>query len=160
MLLDRPKYGNHMMDNVEILWKFYQEHCSWERHHEQQRSLSTNLLIAVAAGIIGVVTFDKQLNNTDLPLTIFLIMQGIFGAIFSAKIYECFCMHQNRANHYRKEIDALFPQAKILSIRDKADLENLNRFRELHPLRLHRFWIGLHLLITVFGIVLTILIVV
>jgi len=149
-----------MLDKGDMLWKLYQEHCTWERHHEQQRSLSTNLLLAVAAGILGVVTFDKQLNNTDLPLTIFLIMQGIFGAIFSAKIYECFCMHQNRANHYRKALDSQFSEARILAIRQDADDENQDRFPKLHDLRLHRFWIGLHLLITVFGIVLTILIII
>jgi hypothetical protein len=147
-----------MQNQTDILWKFYQEHCTWERHHEQQRASVTNLLLAVAAGVLGIVTFDKQLNNTDLPLTIFLIMQGIFGAIFSAKIYECFCMHQNRANHYRKALDFLLPDAKILKIRQDADNENEARFPKLHALRLHKFWIGLHLLITLFGAVLTILI--
>ena len=58
-----------MSDKGDILWRLYQEHCTWERHHEQQRSLSTNLLLAVAAAILGVVTFDKQLNNTYRPPT-------------------------------------------------------------------------------------------
>ena len=147
-----------MLDKGDILWKLYQEHCTWERHHEQQRSLSTNLLLIVAAGILGVVTFDKQLNNTDLPLTVFLIMLGIFGAIFSAKVYEAFSMHQNRANHYRKALDSQFSEARILVIRDDADTENKARFRKLRHIRLYQFWIGLHLLITVFGVVLTILI--
>jgi hypothetical protein len=144
-----------MRDEPELLWKFYQEHCTWERHHEQQRTSVTNLFLAVAAAVLGVVTLDRELSSADLPLTIFLIVQGFFGSVFVAKHYEVFCMHQSRAGQYREALDSMYPGAGVLSRRLKADEENAARFPHLHRLRLNRFWVGLHVLIALFGAVLT-----
>jgi hypothetical protein len=149
-----------MRDETEILWKFYQEHCTWERHHEQQRASVTNLFLAVAAAVLGVVAFDRTLGASDLPLTIFLIVQGFFGSVFVAKHYQVFAMHQSRAYQYREALSSMFPETGILSRRCKADEGNVARFPRLHKLRLNRFWVGLHVLIALFGAVLTAIIVV
>lgn len=144
-----------MAEPSDILWNFYQEHCVWERHHEAQRTSMTTLFVAIAAGVLGVITFDSKLNFTDLPLTAFLAMLGLFGAIFAAKHYERFCQHQERANQYRRALDAQFPSAGILSLRFAADEKVHAKFPRLRKLRLHSFWIGLHILIALFGTVLT-----
>jgi len=144
-----------MKDEAEILWKLYQEHCTWERHHEQQRASVTNFFIAVAAGILGVISLDQGLTENDLPLTVFLTAQGLFGALFAAKHYEVFSMHQSRAGQYRDALDSLFPDAQILYRRNRADEKTAARFPRLHRLRLNKFWVGLQLLIALFGVVLT-----
>ena len=144
-----------MRDEAEIIWKLYQEHCTWERHHEQQRTSVTNLFLAVAAAVLGVISLDRELSGSDLPLTIFLIVQGFFGSVFVAKHYEVFSTHQSRAGHYREALDSIYPGAGILSNRVKADKENAARFPHLHKLRLNKFWVGLHILIALFGAVLT-----
>jgi hypothetical protein len=145
-----------MADSSDILWNLYEQHCEWERHHEEQRASGTGLLIGIAAGVLGLITFDGHLNTGDLPLTIFLVMQGAFGALLAAKHYERFRMHQQRANQYRDLLDARFPDAKINSLRREADENNKLKFPNLHKIRLHHFWVGLHLLITLFGLVLTV----
>jgi hypothetical protein len=89
-----------MDDQLELTWRFYQEHCAWERHHESQRGSATNLLLIISAGILGIMTYDGTIGITDLPLAVFLIIQGIFGAIFVEKQYECFARHQRRAGKY------------------------------------------------------------
>lgn len=144
-----------MRDEAEMLWKFYQEHCTWERHHEQQRASATNLFLAVAAAVLSVVAFDGELSGSDLPLTIFLIVQGFFGSVFVAKHYQVFAVHQSRAGQYREALDSMFPEAGILSRRHKAEEENAARFPRLHRSRLNKFWVGLHVLIALFGAVLT-----
>lgn len=145
-----------MTDKSDILWNLYQEHCTWERHHEEQRASGTGLLLAVAAGVIGLVTFDGHINGSDIPLTVFLVMQGLFGALLAAKHYERFCLHRQRSNEYRDVLDALFPEAKIISLRRQADEKHNRTFPWLHKLRLNHFWVGLHLLIASVGMVLTI----
>jgi hypothetical protein len=120
----------------------------------------TNLFLAVAAAVLGVVAFDRTLGASDLPLTIFLIVQGFFGSVFVAKHYQVFAMHQSRAYQYREALSSMFPETGILSRRHKADEENVARFPRLHKLRLNRFWVGLHVLIALFGAVLTAIIVV
>ena len=81
------------MDKNEILWKLYEDNRNYARFHELQRSTATNLILAVSAGLIGLVTFDKNINLLDLPSVLFLDVLGIFGAIFSAKHYERARLH-------------------------------------------------------------------
>jgi len=57
---------------IDILWKMYEENVTEGRHHETQRATVTNLVIAIAAGVLALVTFDKGITLIDLPLTIFL----------------------------------------------------------------------------------------
>lgn len=144
-----------MADQTDVLLNIYQEHCAWERHHEEQRATVTNLLIAVAAGVISVITFDGKLSTADFPLALFLVMQGIFGALFTAKHYERFAMHQKRADLYRKTLDSLYPETNIIFIRKSADEEHALEYPWFHRLPLNKFWISLHLIIAVFGCILS-----
>jgi hypothetical protein len=144
-----------MADSSGILWNFYQEHSAWERHHEEQRASVTNILLVVAAGVLSVITFDG-ISRADLPLTIFLIMQGLFGALFVAKQYERFARHQRLAGKYRQALDDRFPESQIITLRELADKEQEKEYRILFDkIRLNKLWVGLHLLIALFGVVLT-----
>ena len=145
-----------MNNEADVLWNLYEEHCTWERHHETQRTSVTSLLVAVTAGVLSVIAFDHSLSRSDMPLTFFLTVIGIFGAVFSAKHYERFSMHQERANQYRALMDGMFPALLILQTRAKADNLVATRFPCLHNLRLHYFWVGLHVLIALLGMALTI----
>ncbi len=145
-----------MSDKIDVLLDLYNEHCDWERHHETQRSSVTSILIAVAAGILGVVTFDGHINAVDVPLTGFLVFLGIFGALFSAKQYNSFSKHQERANKIREALDAALPDAKILELRKAADAACENKDRFISRLRLHHFWNALDILIALIGLLLTI----
>jgi uncharacterized membrane protein YidH (DUF202 family) len=144
-----------MPDKVDVLLDLYREHCNWERHHETQRSSVTSILVAVAAGILGIVTFDGHIDTIDLPLTSFLIILGCFGALFSAKQYNSFSQHQERANKIREALNTLVPDAKILELRKEADEICKKKNRMMSKMRLHYFWNSLHVLITIIGILLT-----
>ena len=142
---------------LDILWKNCQEHWLQGRHHEIQRSSVTNVLIAISSAIIGLVTFDKTIVISDLPLTIFLIILGVFGAVFSAKHYERFSFHISRARKYREEINKLFPDTPLRELIDKADEKHNRKHPRLRKLRLQYFWLGLYVLITLIGVMLTII---
>lgn len=150
-----------MKEKTELLWRFYQEHCAWERHHETQRSSATNLVLVVAAAVLSLVTINKSIDLSDLPLTIFLIVLGLFGSILSLKHYERFKRHQTLAETYRKALDEDIPEAQILSLRSKAENRHTDDYRAtycswIHRWRLHWLWIGLHLAVAVTGIVLSV----
>ncbi len=113
----------------------------------------TSLFVAIAAGVLGLVTFDGRVSPSDLPLSAFLLVLGIFGAVVSAKHYECFSMHQRRASKYREALEATSEGAGILALRLDADKENNLRFPRLHKLRLNQLWVGIHLVIGVVGAV-------
>lgn len=144
-----------MQDDVELIWNIYQEHCEWERHHEEQRASATNVLLAIAAAVLGLITYDQRVGRGDLPLALFLTLQGIYGALFMMKHYERFRMHRERAVGYRKELDVRFPQANLLQIRSAADQRNAENFPTIASLRLNWFWTGVHMLIAGGGLALT-----
>jgi len=140
----------------EILLAMYQDNIDQGRHHEIQRGNVTSAMLAIEAIIIGLITFDKQINLFDLPLTIMLIVLGVFGAGFTLKQYERFSLHMERARVYRGKLDELFMGGLISSLKNSADNKNNCKYPILSNLRLNYWWTGLHLSIAGTGIVLTI----
>jgi len=140
----------------DVLWKMYQEHCTQGRHHETQRSTVAGALIAIAGAVIGLVTFDKTVSPTDLPLTAFLFVLGAFGAVFSAKHYERFCLHMERARRHRDELDGLLPSSPLKRLKKEADAKHNAEFPRLKDLRLNRFWTWLYVLIAMLGLALSV----
>jgi lysylphosphatidylglycerol synthetase-like protein (DUF2156 family) len=141
----------------DVLWGMYQEHCTQGRHHETQRATVTNLIIAVAAGVLALLTFDKAINKFDLPLTVFLFMLGLFGAAFSTKHYERWSLHMQRARSYRNKLDALMFDNLINELKRDGDKKHEEEFKEEHKwqlkkIRLHQLWVSLHLLIAALGV--------
>jgi hypothetical protein len=141
----------------EVLWKMYQEHCTQGRHHELQRSSVASVLIAVSAAVIGVASFDRQLSLGDLPVTAIVVLLGTFGAMFSAKHYERFELHMERARRYRDALDDLLPGTPLYKIKMEADLQHNGKYSRLHRFRLHYFWVGLYLVIMSIGIVMSVM---
>lgn len=145
-----------MDDKRQILWGMYQEHCTQGRHHESQRSTVTSILLSVSAGGLALVSLDKQVTTGDIPIGLLLIGIGIFGAVFSAKLYERFRMHMKRARQYRDALEATIPDSDLKKLKRKADA----RHREdetLSNLPLNRLWICINLLVAILGVVVLVL---
>lgn len=149
------------MDEKDILWNMYQEHCAHGRHHENLRATTTNLLLVVAAGAIAVITHgDKSLALNNLPLAVLLVPIGLLGVLFSAKYHERFDMHMERARQYRDALENLVPASNIKALKSKADAKTEKKYPRLFHLRLYKFWMGLHFLVAMLGLILTVTIVV
>ena len=140
----------------EALWKLYLEHCTHVRHHETQRSMVAASILAIAAALIGLVTFDRAIRITDLPMTILLVFLGLFGALFSAKQYERASMHTERARHYRDAVDATLDGRPLKRLKQEADAEHRKDFKHLEKLRLNKFWVALYILLAAIGCALSI----
>lgn len=145
------------MDNADLWLKLFQEYAAEARHHEQQRATVTGFFSALAAGVLTLVGFDKSLSLSDLPAALFLISIGVFGCIFSAKQYERYYVCMERARQYRGALEETVPGSRVLELKRTADKLAANRFPRLHRWRLGLFWVALHALIAVFGILLTVL---
>ncbi len=151
-----------MENDTEILWRVYQEHCAWERHQESQRSSATNLVLVISGGVLSVVTVNG-IKLSDLPLTAFLVVLGLFGALLSLKHYEQFGRHQALAKTYRKALNGRLPAARILDIRHNAEKAHGKLYqrtvvrRIVHAWRLHWLWASLQLAVAATGAILTVL---
>jgi len=149
------------MDEKDVLWNLYQEHCTHGRHHETLRATTANILLAVAGGAIAIVTRgNNSLVIEHLPLALFVIMIGLFGAFFTAKYHERFDMHTERARQYRDALEVLLPNTQITTLKAKADAITKWKHSWLFGRRLYKFWIALHLLVAFLGLILVITILV
>jgi len=102
---------------------------------------------------------------------------GLFGAAFSSKYYERFQLHTNRAKEYRNALDDLLAtqgnhsKRFLHSLKKAADQDHEQSFLAIpkgqtnwqrwmafvHRRRLYQLWISFHLLITLLGLVFSIL---
>jgi hypothetical protein len=139
----------------DALWGMYQENTTQARHHEDQRSTVASTLIAIAGAVIGLITFQKSISVWDIPLTVLLMAIGGFGAVFSAKQYERFSLHMERARTYRDALDVHLDGSPLKPLKVAADARTAKDFPKLTGLRLHYFWLALYGLILLMGIVLT-----
>jgi hypothetical protein len=141
----------------DLLFALYSENVIQCRHHETQRATVTSSIIAIDTIIIGLITFDKAINRLDIPLSVLLILLGIFGATFTLKHYERYSLCVERLRQYRQELDKQFGDNEILRLKNIADELHQKRFPNLVRYTHHKFWIFLHLIITAIAITLTLI---
>jgi hypothetical protein len=145
------------MDTEEILWKLYQDHMAHARHLEVLRASTATVLLAVTAGVLGLLGTSHAwpLTYEQLPLSVFLVLIGFFGSLFAAKYHERISFHINRGDEYRDRLDGQFPAARIKRSDELADLKTRTRHSFLYNRRLWHLWVSLHLLVALLGMVLT-----
>jgi len=139
----------------DILYGMYMDNITQCRHHETQRATVTSSIIAIDTIIIGLITFDKTINHIDIPLSILLIILGIFGATFTLKHYERYSLHVERLRQYRQALDEQFGNNEIMRLKNIADEIHAKRFPNLGRYTHHKFWIALHIFITAIALGLT-----
>ena len=137
-------------------WKMYWRIAPRRAITRRNVQAVASAFIGIAGAVIGIIIFNKGLTRLDLPLALFLIALGAFGAVFSAKQYERIQLHTRRARGYRDAYDALLFGSPLKSIKWEADEDNSKKFPKLSALRLNRFWIAMNLANSVLGGCLTI----
>lgn len=147
-----------MDTDKDILWKYYEIELNQAINHETSRISITNMILIITGVIISIITFDENINENDLPLSIFLIIVGVFGIIFNAKSYERFNFHNSRASGYRKLLEKQFPRIDFVQSREESDFMNLTKFKYINKLRLNWLWLLLNGFISIFALALTLII--
>lgn len=146
----------------DILLAMYNEHATHVRHHESQRATIATLSVAVISALIGIATIDESLNLWDVPFTLLVTFFGIFSALFVAKSFERAVFHTERLRGFREELDSVFMGGRLRIIKAKSDTRHgrnkKNQILELgRKTRLHVLWVMLFVLITIVGIIMTII---
>ncbi|MCI5140762.1 MAG: hypothetical protein D3909_03340 [Candidatus Electrothrix sp. ATG1] len=141
----------------ELLVNFYKEHSLWARHQESQRSIVSNLLTTTSALLIGLITYDRSITASDLPLSIFIFFVGLFGILFVYKYYVQFKFHDNRIEGYKREINSIYSYIDFLEIDKKSDELTKGNFVFLSRLNLYKTWIFFHMLIATAGLILSVI---
>lgn len=146
-----------MNDETEILLKFCEEQWKQARHVEDQRAAVSNLIIITSSVIIGLVS-QQGLSERMLPMTILLIVLGLFGAIITEKLHELFYYHHDKAQAWQNRINELNPNARINETEKIAMESHSTLFRSLRQIRLYQLWKFLQIAVALIGTTLTLLI--
>jgi uncharacterized membrane protein YbhN (UPF0104 family) len=144
-----------MADTIDVLLHFIEENWTQARQHENQRATISNLIIIIAAALSGVVT-QTGFKKNSLPLTILLIILGMYGVIATAKLYERGEYHMNRSRELSRRLNELCPDAQINQRLTDAGIEHQRNHKVLSKFK--RIWLGLPILIVALGITFTLII--
>lgn len=146
-----------MADEIDVLLKFYEEDWQQARQAEDQRTAITNITLIIVPALIGFVS-QQGFNINVLPLTILLVILGIYGIVASQKLYERHCYFSDRSGLWRDKISELHPSLEINQIRDNARQKHSKRFKRIERIRLYSLWLILHSLVALAGLILTLII--
>ncbi len=146
-----------MSDTLDALKTIMERNYDQSKVVEEQRTAMTGIVVVIASAIQGALT-QTGLNKSSLPLTLMLIILGVFGSLATIKLYERFSFHIHRCDTLRIRLDELYPEAHIMKILNTSDSEH----EVIHPIigvkiRLHRIWLILHILIATLGVVYTLI---
>lgn len=132
--------------------ELYKDDRLFSQHHESQRTNGSGLVVAVAAGLLGFVSLDNQINASDIASSGLIIGLGVFGMIFTQKHYERSRLHLYRAYQYYHAINRAHEGVDIEQLRLAANAECEERFRFLNKIKLSSLWMMLHAIVTISGI--------
>lgn len=143
-----------MADNSDVLLKFFEEDWRQVRQEENQRTAFSNIVFLIASAVLGLLT-QFGLSRDSLPLTLLLIVLGIFGGIASEKLYERSKLHMELAWAWRRRLYELHPETQVDRMVGEAVDINRKRFPRLIQIHLHHVWLTLDVFIALAGVALT-----
>jgi hypothetical protein len=163
-----------MSDRLDALWKFYDEHASQARRHEEHRERMTSLVIVLAGALVALIG-QSRFAFYSLPAAATIVLLGIYGWLFARKHYERNQLHLSTLRELRTEIDSELahgdPQGRgesrsLTALRNAADKRHYDEFPPpkggfqgnarswIARRRLHHFWEGLHIGVIIVGAIL------
>ena len=139
-------------DAVLAYWK---EHREQLRQSENQRAVLTNYVLVIAAAVSGLIV-QQRFSQRTLPLSVLIVVVGLYGAIAVAKYHERADYHLSQARALTQALIEAGALANHDNVLDEFRATHYHKYPRLHRLRLNWLWIGLHFGIAVYGVALLI----
>ncbi len=140
--LDRPdaheRAGKRLGEQTEVLLRYYQDYGQRSCHYESQRATVGHIIILGTVGLIGLI---GRLEYQDWPLTVCILLMGLFGTVFTY-IYDRLVRRceQRRKQYFRKLNDLLFAGESPIELVDKSRDSWLGKAGKLVPEVVVKFW--------------------
>ena len=131
---------NLIKERKDALLGMYCESCTHARHYEDQRATVANMILLATVGLIGYI---GHLDHEDWPLTLAIMLLGIFGSVFTAIYFDRISRFERRADGFQKALDELLFErhefegnvATLSQIEDAADGQRAEKFQSPGKLR-------------------------
>ena len=135
---------------------YWHEHREQLRQSENQRAVLTNYVLVITAAISGFIV-QQHFQPRTLPLSVLIVIIGLYGAVAAAKYHERADYHLFQARALTRVLIDTGSLTDHEAVLDEFRQQHYRKYPRLHRLRLNRLWTGLHLGVAVYGIVLVIL---
>lgn len=76
-----------MNETYELLFRTMEENWLHARQAEDKRAMIATVNLIIVSAINGIIAFTG-LNQRLIPLTIWMIVIGVYGIVSSLKLYE------------------------------------------------------------------------
>lgn len=140
-------------DAVLVYWK---EHREQFRQSENQRAVLTNYVLVITAAVSGLIV-QQRFSLRTLPLSVFIVVIGLYGALASAKYYERAQYHIVQARALTRVLIDAGALADSSAALEEFRQTHYRKYPRLHRIRLNWLWTGMHLGIAVYGAVLVVI---
>jgi hypothetical protein len=147
-------------DDIKTLLEFYKDNVAYQRHHEEIRFKSSQLIVTLAAALIAAFKFTSNSATANFAISIFVILLGFLGIAQVIKHTERADRHAMIARAYRKRVDKVSSEvggSSIEEIHDSAAAIHKNRAGMSYSLRARWLWLAMHAAIVVVGVTLSVL---
>jgi len=136
---------------AQLLWSLYLSERDFIRHHETQRTTASNILAAVAAGLIVASGTSERGFPYSVIVPILLIGIGVFGFLFCGRLYSLLQLHANRSYKYLQALEVEHPDLLISEVKKTVDADQARKYPFFSKLKLNRVWAAFHLMIVLSG---------
>lgn len=144
------------MRDQDITLAYWREHRAQMRQSENQRAVLTNFVLVITAGISGFV-IQQHFAARTLPLSVLIVVIGLYGAVAAAKYHERADYHLGQARALTRVRAGSGALADLRPLLEESRQQHYAGYPRLHRLRLNHLWTGLHLGVAGYGIVLIII---
>lgn len=145
------------MEKNDLAWNLYLSEREFIKHHENQRTTASNILTAIAAGLIVALGTGNLSLEIKILISLLLSVMGFFGYVFCSKLYALIVLHGDRSYEYLKIIEIDCKEVDIAAIKNIAKTKNEKIFKRFSKLGLNTIWKSFHLFICFSGVGLLIL---
>ena len=146
------------MDSIEFAWRLYESERDFIKHHENQRTNASSILAAISAALVVAVGSDVTDGWFKLMTAVVLTLIGIFGAVFSGKLYELIQLHANRSYRYLDVVNAHFPEVDVNAVKAGVKEHQKSKHPYFSSISLNKIWFRFHMLVATFGFVVIIVV--
>jgi hypothetical protein len=129
---------------------FWSEHREQLRQSESQRAVLTNFVLVITAGISSLIVQQKFAWHT-LPLSVLIVLAGLYGALAAAKYHERATYHLSQARALARALADSGDLPDHRALLDRSRAEHYRQYPRLSKIRLHWLWTGFHLAIAAYG---------
>lgn len=145
------------MDKVDFAWGLYESERDFIKHHENQRTNASSILAAVYAALVVAIGTSAASDWLQVLIAFALFLLGIYGAIFSGKLYELIQMHAARSYEYLDFVNACFPELNVTEVKAKVKDNQKKKHPYFASISLNKIWFRFHSFVAFIGLVLTVL---